>query len=304
MKINIIVKLFCLLLVGGVALTSCLEGDLMNTPPGASPTIVEMSYVTEGGTLFNSGLRYFGAQALFLSPADDSDTITFAATIQGPVSQDVTVTLQLEPNRALDNFAGDGVEYAVMAANQYKLLSTTGVIPQGKTYVEFKLVMYPPNIDFTESIILPITVTTDAGLTVSSNHGRFYPHIVGNPIAGLYTREFIRYGKPNPAPEDSPDIHNEATVVFAPVDPTTINTPTGYFDGAPYIITFDDDGAGHLTNFHVALDPAWLTANWATQDPPIEVTEGPTLEVSDDYTTFTVKYKTKTRNVTDIYTKQ
>jgi len=298
MKLNIIAKLMCVLVVGAT-LTSCLEGDEMNTPPGSSPALVEMTFVQPGGTLINTGLRYFGGQALLLSPADLTDTIDFAVTIQGPVKQDVTVTLELKPDHALDNLPNDGVNYKVMSANQYKLLQTSATIPQGQTYANFQIVFYPPNINFTESTILPITASNDAGLTTSANYGVFYPHIIGNAIAGLYTREFIRYG--TPAGTGSPDIHTFTTQVFSPVDPNTILVPTGYYTAPNYIITFTNTN-GVLSNFKAILDPAALAADW---DPAgIQVASGPTITVSSDYKKFTVKYTTLTRNVTDIYTKQ
>lgn len=304
MKKNIFIAALSILALG-FGMTSCLEGDQMNTPPGASPAIVEMSYVLSGGNNINSGLAFFPNQTLLLNPAHTSDTITFAATVQGDFSEDVNVTISVEPAALDDNNANDHLDYALMPDNQFKLLGTTGTISPGRTpYVEFQVVFYPPNIDFTKNVMLPITVTNDKNFITSSNFSIIYFHIIGNPIAGLYNREFIRYGIPNPAPTDSPDIHNNATVVFAPQDPTTINVPTGYFDGAPYVITFDDDGThtapGGLTNFKAVLDPDWLASNWASQG--IEVTEGPSIAVSADYKTYTLKYKTKTRNVTDIYT--
>jgi hypothetical protein len=301
MKTNILIKALCVLACG-FGLTSCLEGDQMNTPPGGSPALVEISYVAPGGTLFNTGLRYFGAQALLLSPADETDTITFAVTIQGNVEQDVNITLEIDPNALLDNFAVDKVNYTLMPTDQYQILNTTATIPQGQTFAEFKIVFFPSKMNFASSTILPITATNDAGLVTSSNHGKFYPHLIGNAIAGLYTWQFIRYS--NPAGTGSPDgtSFSGETAVFAPVDPTTINVPTGYYDRANYIVTFEDDGNGNLSNFKAVLDPVWLAANW---DPAgIAVATGPTITVSPDYTTFTIKYTTGTRNVTDVYVKQ
>jgi hypothetical protein len=298
MKLNIIAKLMCVMVVGNM-LTSCLEGDEMNTPPGVDRPVVEMSFVEPGGTTLNTGLRYFGGQALLMSPAVDTVRYSFAVTAQGPVDRDVNVTLQIKPENALDNIASDGIEYGVMTSNQYRLLSTTATIPKGKTFAEFQIEFYPPNIDFTESTILPITVTNDADIVVSSNHGMFYPHIIGNAIAGLYDWQFIRYS--NPAGTGSPDGTSFTDVTpFLPVDPTTVQAPTGYYTQINYIITFDDND-GVLTNFRAILDPAGLTT-W--NDAGIQVVTGPTITVSPDYKTFTIKYTTLTRNVTDIYTKQ
>jgi hypothetical protein len=299
MKLNIITKLFCFLTAGSM-LTSCLEGDEMNTPPGVHTPIVQMTYVQPGGTLINTGLRYFGAQALLLSPADDADTVTFAVTVQGPVKQDVTVTLEVKPEHALDNLPNDGVEYSVMTPDQYKFLSTSATIPQGKTSAEFQIVFYPPNMDFSESTILPITASNDAGLTTSSNYGLFYPHVIGNAIAGVYDWQFIRYS--NPQGTGSPDATSFTDeTVFSPVDPTTVLVPTGYYTQPNYIITFDNDN-GVLSNFKAVIDPAAVAADW---DPAgIVIATGPTITVSPDYQTFTIKYTTLTRNVTDVYTRK
>lgn len=296
-----------LALVIGYGLTSCLEGDEMNTPPGGSPPIVEMSYVSEGGTLFNSGLepRFFAAQALLLSPAAERDTVHFAVTIQGVqggVTDDVNVTLQVDPNSVLDNIANDKVEYSLMPSDQYQLTQTTATIPAGQSYVEFELIFFPSKMDFTKSTMLPITATNDAGMPTSSNYGKLYFHVIGNPIAGLYTWQFIRYSDPGATGSPDATSFEGETAVFSPVDPTTINVPTGYYDHANYIITFDNDGSGNLTNFKAVLDPVWLAANWDSAG--IQVATGPTITVSPDYTTFTIKYTTLTRNVTDIYVRQ
>jgi hypothetical protein len=306
MKTRIFINILFALVIG-YGLTSCLEGDEMNTPPGGSPPIVEMSYVAPGGTLFNSGLegRFFAAQALLLSPSDESDTITFAVTIQGRqggVSEDVNVTLQVDPNAVLDNLSNDKVEYSLMSSDHYTILNNTATIHAGESYVEFKAVFYPSKMDFTKSTMLPITATNDAGMPTSSNYGKLYFHVIGNPIAGLYTWQFIRYS--DAAGTGSPDgtSFSGETTVFSPVDPTTINVPTGYYDRANYIITFDNDGNGNLSNFKAVLDPVWLAANWDTAG--IQVASGPTITVSPDYTTFTIKYTTLTRNVTDIYVRQ
>src|SRR5690242_2948208 len=155
MKLNIIAKLMCVL-VAGAMFTSCLEGDEMNTPPGAGTAMIEMSYVSQTppiGTTLNTGLRFFGGQSILMSPAVEADTITFAVTTQGPVNQDVNVTLELAPEHALDNIGNDGLEYTMLAPNQATLLSTTATIPKGERFAEFQLVFYPPNIDFTANWI-------------------------------------------------------------------------------------------------------------------------------------------------------
>jgi hypothetical protein len=301
MKTFVYIKLLAFLLVA-FAVTSCLDGDDANFPPGGSKPFLMMTNNEAGGPLVNSGKRYFPAQALLLNPTDENDTIVFAVTLQGveSLNKDVTVSLSM-PEDALDDFLGsDSIDYLMLPSDKFELLSTTGVIPKGQSYTTFTLVLHPSAIDLKQNYMLPIFVSNSDGIAVSSNYGMIYYHMIGNPIAGLYEREFIRY--PNPAGTGSPDFDTFTDQVMAPVNGTTVTTPTGYYTAPNYIITFDDDGLGNLTNFKAVLDPAALAADW---DPAgIAVTSGPTITVEDNYTKFTVHYTTKTRNVTDIYTKK
>jgi len=301
MKKNIFIKALSFLAVG-YGMASCLDGDPMNTPPGASPPLVEMSYVLSGGTQLNSGLTRFPQQALLLGPADEADTITFAVTVQGNVDRDVNVTLQLDPNAIND--ATDGVEYAYWPADEFQLLNTTATIPQGKNYAEFQIVFFPPKIDFAKSYMLPITATNDAGYVTSSNFGKLYFHQIGNAIAGVYTWDFIRCS--DPACSAGPDGQTKygRTTVLAPQDPTTVTVPTGYFSQPNYIITFKQDADGTLHDFRAILDPVALAADWDTNNPPIVVASGPTILAENNNTKFTLHYTTGTRNVTDIFTKK
>jgi hypothetical protein len=262
-----------------------------------------MTYVSPGGTLLNSGLTYFSAQALILGPADAADTITFAVAVQGDVDRDVTVTLQVDPNAANDNIAKDGVEYEVWPSDQFQFLSTTAVIPKGKNYAEFQIVFFPPKINFSKSVMLPITATNDAGYVTSANFGKLYFHLIGNPIAGVYDWDFLRYATPTDPPVTSPDGGSfyDATMVLSPQDPTTVTAASGYYlKNVGYIITFKGDTRGLLTDFRAIIDPVQIAAVW---DPNgIVLATGPTITVNPDQTIFTLHYTTATRNCNDVYT--
>jgi hypothetical protein len=302
MRINIYIKLLAFVMAA-FFVTSCLDGDEMNTPPNAKPFVM-ITNNAEGGPTVNSGIRYFPAQALLLNPTVDNDTMTFAVTLQGVAkySKDINVTLST-PAEALDDYKEtDGINYEMMPANAYNLLSTAGTIPAGKSYTEFQVVFHPSVINLKKNYMLPIAVASnDANLPISSNYGNIYYHSIGNPIAGLYKWEFIRYA--TPAGTGSPDIHTFGDATFAPANGTTVTGfHTGYYTTPNYILTFDDDGNGNLSNFKAILDPAALAADW---DPNgIQVATGPTITVEANYTKFTIKYTTLTRNVTDIYTKK
>lgn len=276
MKIN---KYIILVTFVGMAfiVSSCLEGDEMNTPPGAVKPFIMMTNNPNGGTLVNSGVRYFGAQALLLDPTADNDTLTFAVALQGTLGfkKDINVTLTT-PTEALDD-VNDGIHYAMMPSTAFDLLSTSGTIAKGDTYAEFKVVFHPSKIDMSKDYMLPITATNDAGLVVSSNYGFIYYHIIGNPLAGQYRHYYRRYNNADTVGSTSGTLTENA--LFAPKDGTTVETSGGYAStvglNAPYVIKFTNTG-GVLSNMTVTIDAALaggLTENGITiTKAPIFVT--------------------------------
>src|SRR5438046_2397091 len=126
MRINNYMKLVAFAL-GAFVFTSCLEGDDSNTPPNKQPFVM-ITNNPNGGTLVNSGIKYFASQALLLNPTVVNDTMTFAVTVQGTAKadRDINVTLST-PEDALDDYmATDGIAYGMMPSNAYDLLSTSG----------------------------------------------------------------------------------------------------------------------------------------------------------------------------------
>jgi hypothetical protein len=48
-------------------------------------------------------------------------------------------------------------------------------------------------IDFTHNYMLPVKIADASGQTISGNFGVAYFHLIGNPIAGSYTHEWLRW---------------------------------------------------------------------------------------------------------------
>jgi hypothetical protein len=311
MKKNLIISALSILAIG-FGTTSCLDGDQQNTPYNGSPTIVEMSYILPTSANLNSGLQFFAGQTLLLNPGHTADTITFGATVQGQFTEDVNVTISVNKDRVADNKVNDHLDYTLLTeGTQYKLITTpTQTVHPGRTpFVEYQVVFFPQNIDFTKSFILPISVTNDKDLTVSSNFGTVYFHIIGNPIAGLYDWKFTRYDNATGTGPIRADLSwnfgENGDAVFLPDDPTTIETTTGYVGGT-YIITFDDDGAGHLTNFKAVIDPDLVNGDW--KDQGISITSDPTITVTPDYKSIKIHFQVRNssgpRDLTDEYEKK
>ena len=253
-----------------LVLVSCLEGDDMNTPPGGEGAFIMMTNNPAGGTLVNSGLRYFGNQALTYPPTNEADTAIFAVTLQGAASmkEDITVTLAT-PSDALDDYYyGDSLVYEMMPDDLFDILNSSAVIKAGSSHAEFKVKFYPSRFDPTKNYMLPITATNDAGLPISSNYGFVYYHVIGNPIAGAYDWYYRRYNNADTVGATAGTVTN--TALFGPKNGTTIEVLGGYAStvglNAPYVVTFKNT-AGVITDLKVTINPdlaGGLTENGIT----------------------------------------
>src|SRR5262249_46991139 len=123
----------------------------------------------------------------------------------------------------------------------------------------------------------------------------------GNPIAGIYTQEWIRYNTATQTGTPAFDL-DLSPAVFAPLDGTTVTALSG--TGISYVITFTNT-AGVLSDFNVSFDPADIKANGGG----ITITGGPTIITADPTTgsyEFNFTYNNAAgspRNITDIYGK-
>ncbi len=190
MKRNSIIKYFAFALVVFL-LTSCLDGNQLNMPPGGGGgSFIVMSYETGPNTAnINSGLSptYFSNSALTFPLVDSADVAHFAVTIQGPtLNKDVNVTLAIDNSKLQDNYATDSLTYVAMPDSTFQFSSDHGVIPAGKTYAQFQFtVCIQIKIDGSQNFMLPITVTNDGGVPLSSNYSTIYVHTIGNPLAAI-----------------------------------------------------------------------------------------------------------------------
>ncbi len=312
MKFKLTIKILTFFF-GLYALTSCLDGDPMNTPPGASSAIIQMSYNTTGGNLVNSGLRYFGSQALTYPPTDLVDTASFAVTLQGveALDHDVTVTLATPTDALDDYYYGDSIVYEMMPDSLFDFVGEqTAVIKAGETYAEFKVRFFPSKIDPTKNYMLPVTATNGSNLLTSSNYGFVYFHVIGNPIAGLYTWDFERYNCQNGPSQCGlgGGSFTGETITFAPVNGTSIKVPTGYYVQPNYLISFKNSG-GVLSAFSAEIAPDELKG--AFTDNGITIVVAPVIVVDNtdaDHPIYTVTYTvfngSAYRYCIDKYTKQ
>lgn len=314
MKFKSTIKILTFFLVV-YTLSSCLDEGPMNTPPDASGAIIQMSFNANGGNLVNSGIRYFGAQALTYPPTDEVDTATFAVTLQGvdALGEDVAVTLTTPADALDDYFYADSIGYEMMPDSLYEFVgSTSGVIKAGESYAEFKVRFFPSKMDLKKNYMLPVTATNSANLPTSSNYGYVYFHAIGNPIGGIYTWDFQRYdcqGGPGACALNAGASFTGEDIVFAPSNGTSIKVPTGYYVQPNYLISFKDDGVV-LSDFKAEIAPDEIKG--AFTDNGVTVVKSPVIAVDNTtdpahpvYTvTYTVFNGSAYRYCIDTYTKQ
>jgi hypothetical protein len=301
-NINLLTGLGAVLL-----LTSCLKKNDMNIDPDAvTGSVAELQFIENGsGTTINSGMQYFAGGALLLSPLDDVDTVNYSINIAGASApgKDVNVTIGVKKSAILDNYSNDAINYELMPDSIYDFVSTSATIKAGSRLAGMQIKFYPSKIDFTKSYMLPVEITDASGVTVSSNFGIVYFHIIGNPIAGSYLWDFYRYNNQDGSGSPSTTWTNDQTV-FVPVTPTSVKVPTGYYVQPNYLITFTNTN-GVLSDFKAVIAPDEIDAAFTANG--ITVTSGPTINVSADQKTFTIKYVVYNgsayRNLTDIYHK-
>src|SRR5258706_2091494 len=247
------ISIYCIALAA--ILTSCLKVDDMNTPPGgAGGAMIAMSYVDlkNTGTTLNSGLRYFGNAALTYPAADLADTATFWVSLQGPtIGKNLSVTLNVDNNARSDYYSIDSIAYLTMPDSLYTFLGPeTAVINAGKTYAQFQVIFYPSKVDPTQNYILPVTATNDRNVPTSSNYCHIYFHAIGNPIAGSYTQEWIRWN--NSTGTGTPAYDQTFGTLFAPSSPTTITVDSG--TGVTYVLSFKQSSGGAFVDFKLIFD--------------------------------------------------
>jgi hypothetical protein len=262
-------------LIMGLSLTGCLKADSINLDPNGATTIINMEYLAgSSGTTIGSGLTYFGGGALTYPPTDEADTATISVILAGGaiLDKDVTVTIGPDANALLDNYSKDSIAYVAMPDSVYHLISNTATIPAGSSGALFQVVFYPSKIDPTQNFMLPLTVTDAAGYTVSKNFGHVYLHTIGNPIAGSYNQEWIRYNTADTLSGNPAFDEDLGPVIFAPTNPTTIEVESG--TGVLYILSFTNNN-GVLSDFNVSLDPESVTSAAVT------ITGGPVVVVAD-----------------------
>ncbi|GAC1592839.1 MAG: hypothetical protein NVS3B19_14640 [Ginsengibacter sp.] len=239
-------KLLIFISVVSVAFTGCLK----STPPNDFSTvkpIVELPY---------SGFEYLGSDALNLT--DDPQDVAFTVNLASvyPLQTDIPITVGYDAKAlALYNSKQPATaQFEKFPDSTYSFSVKKGTIKAGKRLDTFHIKFFTSKIDPSKNYALPVSILDAGGQTISGNFGTHYFHVIGNPLAGAYNWDFLRYNRSTPTGSLSGASFLGGSTSFKPDDATTIEVASGYYIQPRYIITFDNNG-GVLSNFQVAFNP-------------------------------------------------
>lgn len=281
-----------MLLAGMLFFSACIKDTNSGTEiNGLQP----MAVIPEGG------LANFSKLALSFPATDPTDTVFFHANYAAPnvAPQDITVALSYDATALTAYNSGSSIQYEKFPDSIYSFKASSVTVKSGQNYSDaIPLTLYPGKIDPTHNYMFPISITSATGASVSGNFGTILYHLIGNPIAGAYTEEWIRYN--SAAISGTPAFDLTFSNVFSADNPTQIEV-TSQGTGVVYILSFTNTG-GVLSNFQVSLDPA------SVANAGITITNGPTVvadPVNKKYI-FNFTYNNSAgaaRNITDIFHK-
>lgn len=273
---NIQKAIFGMMFLAVVSLTSCIKDTNSGTEvSGLQPTVL----------IYEGGMTNFGNTSLSFPSSDISDTVFFhanyASTAVAP--KDVTVTLAYDATALANYNSTHTIQYVKCPDSIFSFKSTTVTVKAGQSYSSaIPVVFYPTKIDPTKNYMYPISITDAQGNNISGNMGTIFYHLIGNPIAGAYNEEWIRWNNTTGLGTPSYDFTPLANV-FSATSPTEV-TVQSQGNGLSFIIDFTNT-AGVLSNFTCTIDPAsYGNAGLAT------VTSGPTIVADVAHRTYTITF--------------
>lgn len=126
--------------------------------------------------------------------------------------------------------------------------------------------------------MLPITLTDASGITVSGNLSTIYLHVIGNPLAGNFNWDWLRWNAQDSTSAALAGSFTAQPATFVPVSANSFKVPTGYYVQPNYLVSFTSNG-GVLSDFKVVIDPKDLESAFTANG--ISVVDGPNILVAD-----------------------
>ena len=203
-----------------------------------------------------AGLAYFARATI----GNLADTVQFYANLASEytLDRDLNITIGLDQSR-IDTYNADAthtVKYELLPDSAYALLKTEGTIKAGQRIDSFQIAFFKDKIpDPTKNYMIPIAILDGDGVLLSANQAVIWFHAIGNPLAGPYLWNFHRWD----ASDSTSGFYRTdlsfdgASTSFSPIDPTTIEVPSGYYIQPRYNLSFTNTN-GVLSDFKISLD--------------------------------------------------
>jgi hypothetical protein len=281
-----------IMLVSGFS--ACLKDKAFLDVSGTQP-IIEFSRGSDGTSSANWGP---------ISGAELDTAIAIDIASPQVLNYDVSVNILFDPTMITAfNAANPDNPVQQLPDSCYSVTSPQTIkIPADYRIGKIPIKLYPEKINTKISYAMPFSITGVTGsgqsLLISSNAGKIFYAFIGNPIAGAYTNEWIRYNTATQTPPAAGDVTTPG-ILFSPLSPVKVSIPD-VNTGAIYDLSFDTTG-GIQSHFQVSIEPASVAG--------ITVTVGPTIVTADPVAgkyVFNFQYLNSSgaaRNITDIYTK-
>lgn len=285
--------LFYSILIISALFTSCVKDR--NVGPDFSTTKPVLELRTPISNI--AGLANFSKAVI----GNLADTVQFYVNLasDNTLDQDLNVTIGVDADR-VNTYNGDtnnAVKYELLPDSAYTIIKTAGIISKGQRIDSFQVAFFKDKIDGSKNYMLPIEVTDGNGVLISENQGVIWFHAIGNPIAGTYQQEWLRWNATDTTGD--PDFDDIYTTSFSPNSPTEVSA-IGQGTGDIDIISFTNTN-GVLSDFTVELDPESVAG--------ITITGGPfLLEANPDTGVYIVYFTYNNasgdpRCIKNIYTK-
>jgi hypothetical protein len=167
--------LFLILLL---SLASCVKDRNGSVTLTDYPTVPEVAEISSPG---------FHALAFNLTNQPQTVNANVNIASPNPVSEDVTVTLALDPSALANYNAANGTAYTLIDPTAYSIPSYKVTIKKGQNLSSLPIIIYPDKVDLSKANAIPLKITDASGRTISQNfQSVIYAIVVKNKYDGDY----------------------------------------------------------------------------------------------------------------------
>ena len=161
-----------------VTLFSCIKERNSSTNLTDYPSVPEVAEISSPG---------FHALAFDLTTTPQTLNAYVNIASPQPVSQDVTVTLALDPNALTAYNSANGTNYTMLDPSAYSIPNYKVTITKGSNLSSLPVTIFPNKVDLSKANAIPLKITDASGRIISQNfQSVIYGIVVKNKYEGQY----------------------------------------------------------------------------------------------------------------------